>query len=98
MYLFPQLTEEQKRNVYQLPLSANAVKAQKAVSYLHWDGESQCAEDVEQQTLTAAQKQFTQQKQQAVPIEAQGIDEDTKQAMIKQLVDALLHYFLQILR
>lgn len=68
------------------------------MSYLHWDGESQCAEDVEQQTLTAVQKQFTKQKQQAVPIEAQGIDEDTKQAMIKQLVDALLHYFLQILR
>ncbi|MBK0063437.1 DNA/RNA non-specific endonuclease [Acinetobacter sp. S54] len=98
MNLFPQLTEEQKRNVYQLPLNATAVKAQKKLSYLHWDGESQCAEDVEQQTLTTVQKQFTQQKSQATPMEAQGIDDETKQAIIKQLVDALLHYFLQILR
>ena len=98
MNLFPQLTEEQKRNVYQLPLNATQVKVQKPLTYLHWDGESQCAEDVEQHTLTAVQKQFTQQKQSVVPMDAQGLDEDTKQAIIKQLVDALLHYFLQILR
>ncbi len=98
MNLLPQLTEDQKRNVYQLPLNANVVKAQKPLSYLHWDGESQCAEDVEQATLTALQKQFTQKKTQVTTIEAQGIDEDTKQAIIKQLVDALLNYFLQILR
>ncbi len=98
MNLFPQLTEEQKRNVYQLPLSASQVKMQKPLTYLHWDGESQCAEEVEQQTMSGVQKQFTQQKQQAPTLEAQGIDDDTKQAIIKQLVDALLHYFLQILR
>lgn len=98
MNLFPQLTEEQKRNVYQLPLNATVVKAQNPVRYLHWDGESQCAEEVEPPTLAAVQKQFTQQKQQTVPMEAQGIDEDTKQAIIKQLVEALLHYFLQMVK
>jgi hypothetical protein len=31
--LFPQLTEEQKRNTYKLPLTATAVKANSAIQY-----------------------------------------------------------------
>jgi hypothetical protein len=46
MNLFPQLTEEQKRNTYKLPLNANQVKANKEIEYSHWDAESQCAEAV----------------------------------------------------
>ena len=39
--LFPQLTEEQKRNTYHLPLTANAVKANQKIAYSNWDAESQ---------------------------------------------------------
>lgn len=45
--LFPQLSEEQKRNTYHLPLKATAVKAHgKPIEYSNWDAESQCAEEV----------------------------------------------------
>lgn len=56
--LFPQLTAEQKRNTYKLPLTANAVKANKALEYSHWDAESQCAEDVAPADLQHVQQAF----------------------------------------
>ena len=97
--LFPQLTEEQKRNVYQLPKTAAQVKPNQPLAYAHWDGESQCAEEASSDTIAATSKQFTQQSSGSKPPSSSGgIDDDTKQALIKQLVDALLHYFLQILR
>ncbi len=56
--LFPQLSEEQKRNTYKLPLTANAVKANTPIAYSHWDAESQCAEDVSAEQLQALQTEF----------------------------------------
>lgn len=97
--LFPQLTEQQKRNIYQLPTSAQQIKANKEISYSHWDGESQCAEDVAQEVIQTQQRQFNAGKTQ----NADGgsflqIDDETQQAMIKQLIDVLVQYFLQLLR
>ena len=42
--LFPQLTEQQKRNIYQLPTSAQQVKANKDIIYVKCDWQIQCAE------------------------------------------------------
>lgn len=60
--IFPQLTAEQKRNTYQLPLTATQVKANHNIDYSHWDAESQCAEDVAPEKITALQKQFVAPK------------------------------------
>ncbi len=100
--LFPQLTEEQKRNTYKLPLTASQVKANQEIDYSHWDAESQCAENVPKDQMTALQKQF-QPKANATSSSSTGlqipkVDEETKQALVKQLVEALLQYILQILK
>lgn len=56
--IFPQLSAEQKRNTYQLPLTAGKVKANQSIEYSHWDAESQCADDVSEDQLAALKKQF----------------------------------------
>jgi len=96
--LFPQLTEQQKRNVYQLPLSAVQVKPNKDISYSHWDGQSQCAEEAKTDAIQVQQREFTSQQTEAAESKFPQIDEETKQALINQLVNALLQYFLQMLR
>lgn len=98
--LFPQLNAEQKRNTYQLPLTANKVKANQPIEYSHWDGESQCAEDVSMEQIKALQKQFTSQQLQSDSTvqTAPTLDEDTQQAIVKELVQALLQYLLQIIK
>ena len=96
--LFPQLTEQQKRNVYQLPTSAQQVKANKEISYVSWDRQSQCAEEATTASIQAQQQQFSSGKTQTDETNLPQIDEETKQALIKQLIDALVQYFLQLLR
>ncbi|HAE64741.1 MAG TPA: endonuclease [Acinetobacter johnsonii] len=100
--LFPQLTEEQKRNTYKLPLTATAVKANSAIQYSHWDAESQCAEEVSSEQLKALQKNFksgsTQSSSGSTVTKGTGIDAVDQDAIVKQLVDALLQYILQLLR
>ena len=96
--LFPQLTEQQKRNIYQLPLSAAQVKASQDIKYMRWDAESQCAEEANTASIQAQQKQFASGQPQTAESKLPQIDEETKQALIKQLVDMLVQYFLQLLR
>ncbi len=100
--LFPQLTEEQKRNTYKLPLTANQVKANKEVEYSHWDAESQCAEAVPAAQIKALQKQFQPNGQGSASsttgLQIPKVDDETKDALVKQLVEALLQYILQILK
>lgn len=105
MNVFPQLTEEQKRNTYNLPLKANAVKVNKTIAYSHWDAESQCAEDVNAEALTAVQKDFKSSSagsQTASTTETKNttssLDSDSQNAVARQLVDALLQYILQALK
>ena len=100
MNLFPQLTEEQKRNTYKLPLTATQVKANKKIDYSHWDAESQCAEDVSQDEIKALQKQFQPKGSVASTLDVglPKVDQQTQDALVKQLVEALLQYILQILK
>ncbi|CAD9196772.1 hypothetical protein QAC21B_02932 [Acinetobacter bohemicus] len=107
MNLFPQLTEEQKRNTYHLPLTATVVKATKEISYSHWDAESQCAEDVSPDQLSAVQKEFKSSsvaatsnttQTEASKNGAETIDPNTQDAIVKQLIEALLQYILQLLK
>lgn len=56
--IFPQLTEDQKRNTYRLPLKASQVKANQEIGYASWDAESQCAEEVSNEALQALQREF----------------------------------------
>jgi endonuclease G, mitochondrial len=93
--IFPQLTEEQKRNTYKLPLTANAVKANKEIDYSHWDAESQCAEDVSQDQLNTLKKQFKSDQTSSQTQNSPTIDTNTQDAIVKQLVEALLQYILQ---
>ncbi|OTG96773.1 endonuclease [Acinetobacter sp. ANC 4654] len=105
--LFPQLTEEQKRNTYNLPLKATAVKATQKIAYSHWDAESQCAEDVSPDQLTAVQKEFKSSsvaatsnttQTHASQNEAPTVDTNTQDTIVKQLIEALLQYILQLLK
>ncbi|OTG95644.1 DNA/RNA non-specific endonuclease [Acinetobacter sp. ANC 3832] len=97
--IFPQLTEEQKRNTYKLPLSTAQVKANQKIAYSHWDGESQCAPDVSADQLQALQKKFKSKNGPAeTNISVPKVDGQTQDALVKQLVEALLQYLLQILK
>ncbi|EAO7613886.1 DNA/RNA non-specific endonuclease, partial [Salmonella enterica] len=98
--LFPQLTEEQKRNTYKLPLTRNAVKANQKIEYSNWDAESQCAEEVSKENLQALQREFKSSGSSSSTSSATGgtIDNATQDAIVKQLIDALLQYILQLLK
>ncbi len=92
--LFPQLTEEQKRNTYRLPLTAKAVKANQKIEYSNWDAESQCAEEVSEENLQALQREFKSSGSSSSSSSATGGMIDNE----KQLIDALLQYILQLLK
>lgn len=104
--LFPQLTEEQKRNTYKLPLTGTAVKANTQFAYSHWDAESQCAEDVETTKLNALQAKFTSSgssmssSAESSNTSTGNADQgnDVQDAIIKQLIEALLQFILQLLK
>lgn len=103
--LFPQLTEEQKRNTYHLPLTANAVKANQKIAYSNWDAESQCAEDVPKEDLEKLQREFkplasssASTSNTSSSVNKNGIDHDTQDTIVKQLIEALLQYILQLLK
>ncbi|MEG0483518.1 MAG: DNA/RNA non-specific endonuclease, partial [Acinetobacter sp.] len=65
----------------------------------HWDAESQCAEDVSKDQIQALQKQFQPKSAtSSSDIQLPKVDEETKDALVKQLVEALLQYILQILK
>lgn len=103
MNIFPQLTEEQKRNTYNLPLKANAVKANQEISYSHWDAQSQCAEDVSEDKLLALKKQFksdslSEKNVNISSSNSSSVDPDTQDAIVKHLIEALVQYILQLLR
>lgn len=104
--LFPQLTEEQKRNTYKLPLTAAGVKANTQFAYSHWDAESQCAEDVSTDQLNAMQSQFksaggsnvSNTNRDPDTNSGTGQNSSTQDAMIMQLLETLLQYILQLLK
>lgn len=111
--VFPQLTEEQKRNTYKLPLKASEVKANQKISYASWDAESQCAEDVSKEQLQALQTEFkpfddnrssnthTKESTQIESTESPSTaptDNSSQNAILKQLFDALLQYILQLIK
>jgi len=106
--IFPQLTEDQKRNTYNLPLKASAVKATQKIAYSHWDAESQCAEEVSADELTVLQKKFKSASVSSTSSAAASsgenkgsaptIDPNTQDAIVKQLIEGLLQYILQLLK
>ena len=108
--IFPQLTEDQKRNTYNLPLRASAVKATQKIAYSHWDAESQCAEEVSADALSALQKEFKSSSVSSTSSTAttassaenknaaSTIDPNTQDAIVKQLIEGLLQYILQLLK
>ena len=97
--LFPQLTEEQKRNTYKLPLNSSQVKATGKVEYSHRDAESQCAPSISPDQIKKLQKQF-QPESKKVQSESHSpnIDEQEQISWIKKLFDSLVQYVLQILK
>lgn len=110
MNIFPQLTSEQKRNTYKLPLNVTQVKANQSIAYSHWDGESQCAEDVASDQIQALQKQFTnsgkyleststdQSSIENMPNAQVDADEQIKQDVIKKVTSSIWQYILQLLK
>ena len=107
--IFPQLTEDQKRNTYNLPLRASAVKATQKIAYSYWDAESQCAEEVSSDALSTLQKQFksssVSSSSKAATTQsgenknaAPAIDPNTQETIVKQLIEGLLQYILQLLK
>ena len=112
--LFPTLSEEQKRNTYQLPLTATAVKANKKIEYAHWDAESQCADDVGEDDLKRLQKEFKSQTVSAPVLpelnstgmesskstesEKSNEGQSTQDQVIKRLLELLFDFILGLLR
>ena len=105
--LFPQLTEETKRNTYHLPLTAGAVKANKQIAYANWDAESQCAPEVSSADLKTLQNEFksdglvtdssAQSTQKTMPAPTNtGLDQE-QQALLSKLLEMLLQFILQLL-
>ncbi|OTG84451.1 endonuclease [Acinetobacter sp. ANC 5054] len=102
--IFPELTEDQKRNTYRLPLKATDVKQNSEIAYLHWDAESQCAADVAEDQIQALQKQFksnggssTNSSSTETHSTSSGNSTD-QDALVKQLIEEILQYILQILK
>lgn len=101
---FPQLTSEQKRNTYQLPLKATQVKANQKIEYMHWDAESQCAPDVPDEQLQALNKQFeapekrSENGQESTTSTTPKVDEETQDIIIKRLIEVVLQYLLQFFK
>ena len=98
--VFPELTEDQKRNTYRLPLKATQVKQNQEIAYLHWDAESSCADEVSPDKIAALQKEF---KSSGCSITSDtGSDasnnNSSQDAILKQLIEELLQYLLQILK
>ena len=93
--IFPQLTEQQKRNVYQLPKTAQQVRAKSKLSYSHWDGESQCAEAPSRDMIQSQQQQFASKQLSAASNSSLNVDDDTKKAIVSQLLQVVVQYFLQ---
>lgn len=100
--IFPQLNEDKKRNVYQLPLNASQVKANQQISYAFWDGESQCAKPVATDELSKLQKKFQSGSSQSSsaststsPVTTSSHGLSTEQP--PQLAQTLLHYVLKYL-
>ena len=106
--LFPQLTDEQKRNTYNLPLSAGAVKANQKIAYGHWDAESQCAEEVSSAQLAAVQKQFKSAVASTTPsstptshspTKPESVNEPASQtSLIQPILEGILQQVLQLLK
>lgn len=104
--LFPQLTAEQKRNIYKLPLRASQVKPHQALAYSHWDGASQCAQDVSSDQLKALQKKFQPAQdtlasrgtssQKSPQTQADGAAAQSD--LVKQVTENALQFLLQILK
>ena len=97
--IFPQLTEEQKRNTYSLPLKASQVQANQEIAYSHWDAESQCAEAVSAEQLAKLQKQFkaeagSSDTSSALP----KANQQAQQDLGKQLSDSVVQYLLHLLK
>jgi len=93
--LFPQLTEEQKRNTYKLPLTSTAVKTNKPLEYSHWDAESQCAVDANREQIETAQQEFKQQKS---GTSISNVSSAATNSGIQQLLSALLQFILQLFK
>jgi len=107
--IFPQLTEEQKRNTYKLPLKASEVKTNKPITYANWDAESQCAEDVSKSDLEALQEEFKRSGGGRTSVSGNtstsegstsdaADNNDPQGALIKQLLEAVLQFILQLLK
>ena len=85
------------------------MKATQKIAYSHWDAESQCAEEVSADALNALQKQFksssVKSSSTATPTQSgenksatTTIDPNTQDAIVKQLIEGLLQYILQLLK
>ncbi|MCL6235928.1 DNA/RNA non-specific endonuclease [Acinetobacter sp. ANC 5579] len=96
---FPELTEDQKRNTYRLPLKATQVKANQDIAYLHWDAESQCAADVAEDKILSLKKEFKSSGGSVGETSTASSGNDNNQdALLKQLIEEILQYLLQILK
>lgn len=108
--LFPQLTEEQKRNLYNLPLKATQVKANGKIEYKSWDAKSQCAVAVSKADTKALQKQFQPDDDYATANQTETVTEKSQPAEntqtaaptetsgVMKVILELLQFLMQLLK
>ncbi|MDQ8936105.1 DNA/RNA non-specific endonuclease [Acinetobacter rudis] len=98
--IFTQLSEDAKRDVYQLPLTAQQVKPNQSINYAFWDGESQCAKPVAENDLQALQRKFQPNASNSTLSVANNESTSGNQSsndVPPQLIQSLLHYVLKYL-
>lgn len=109
--VFPQLSTEQKRNTYHLPLNAGQVKANKTIEYWQWDGESQCAEEVSVAQMKDLQAQFSRSganlsdttlvNNESTQVDHQQgttTEQDVRDDVIRKIFDVLWQFIIQFLK
>ncbi len=103
--LFPQLSTEQKRVLYDLPLTGSAVKNNQKIAQLKTDSTSKCAPEVKKSDIEALQVQF---QPDATYIANQG-SEDKKKETVEEnsssessvwvnILKAILQFIMQLFK
>ncbi len=87
--LYPRLDEQSKRQIFQLPMRANQVKANKHPQYQDNDLQSQCAPMVEAEQISATQKRFVVGQSYALenPVQWTTIKEKVSMPSLPNLIE-----------
>lgn len=95
--LFPALSHDTKRKIYDLPESTADVKANRSPTYLSTDTKSNCAAEVNAEDLTALKKQFTAPNRPSEDGRPTETSHNNWMVFFKKILMDLLEFFLKMM-